>query len=315
MTARVSGRTNLAKRGSMFAVAATLMTALGCGRSPSVQIDGSSTVYPISEAAAEAFREEEPEIRVTVGVSGTGGGFKKFSNGEIDVCEASREIKEIESNACEKAGIDYIVLRVAFDGLAVVVNNDNTWCDELTVEQLRELWQPGSTVKKWSDLNPDWPNKEITLYGPDTESGTFDYFTKVIVGEEDASRSDFTQSANDNVLVTGVTEDPYALAYFGYAYYAANVDRLKLVGVSEDGKAAVKPSLETVRDGSYSPLSRPLYLYVRKSALQRPEVKRFIGFYLENADDFAKKVQYVPTSEQVRSENNERFASATSAAG
>ncbi len=279
---------------------------IGCSTPESITIDGSSTVYPITEAVAEEYRKEQPNVRVTVGVSGTGGGMKKFIAGSIDICGASRPIKQTESKACQEGGVEYLELEVAFDGLAIVLNPDNDWCDSMTVEQLKELWRPESAVRQWKDLNPDWPAEDITLYGPGTDSGTFDSFTKSIVGEERASRADYTASEDDNVLVTGVQEDRHALGYFGYAYYAENKNRLKLMGV-DDGKGPVQPSEATVRDGSYSPLSRPLFLYVRKSAMSSSAVNQFVRFYLDNTARLSREVGYVPVSDQAAKKNDEVF--------
>ena len=292
----------------------TLLVALvsitGCSKgATAISIDGSSTVYPVTEAVAEEFSSAAPQIRVTVGFSGTGGGMKKFIAGDIDICDASRPMKESELKACEEKGVEYIQLEVAFDGLAVVLNPANDWCDSMTVDQLKELWRPESGVKQWKDLNPDWPAEDITLYGPGTDSGTFDSFTKSIVGEEGASRADYSASEDDNVLVTGVQEDKYALGYFGYVYYAENKDKLKLMGV-DGGNGPVQPSEATVRDGSYSPLSRPLYLYVRKSELARPEVKQFVRFYLDNCGTLCREVGYVPVSDEAAKKNDEVFSGA-----
>ena len=280
----------------------------GCTQNaPSISIDGSSTVYPVTEAVAEEYRTAEPSVRVTVGFSGTGGGMKKFIAGDIDICGASRPIKDSESKACSDAGVEYIELEVAFDGLAVVLNPENDWCDNMSVDQLKELWRPESAVKQWKDLNGEWPAEDITLYGPGTDSGTFDSFTKSIVGEEGASRADYAASEDDNVLVTGVQEDKHALGYFGYAYYAENRDKLKLLGV-DNGNGPVRPSEETVRDGSYSPLSRPLYLYVRKSSLAKAEVKKFVRFYLDNAAELSREVGYMPLSDEAAKKNDDVFS-------
>jgi len=216
-------------------------------------------------------------------------------------------MKDTESRGAEAAGVEYIRLEVAFDGLAVVLNPRNDWCDSMTVDQLKELWRPESAVKKWSDLNTDWPAEKIVLYGPGHDSGTFDSFTQSIVGESGASRADYTASEDDNVLVTGVEGERYALGYFGYAYYAENKDRLKLLGV-DNGNGPVQPSEETVRDGSYSPLSRPLYLYVRKSALAKQDVKDFIRFYLDNSAILSREVGYVPVSDEAAKKNDEVFS-------
>jgi phosphate transport system substrate-binding protein len=291
-----------------FSVAVTLLVLPGCARQggrthESVQVDGSSTVYPIAEAVAEEFRKAQPGVRATVGFAGTSGGMKKFAAGEIDICNASRPIKDTERDACKAAGIEFVEYQVAYDGLSVAVNPHNDWCDCLTVEQLKALWQPESTVQKWSDLNPDWPNERIQLYGAGTDSGTFEYFTEAIVGEPRRSRSDYSANEDDNVLVTGVAESKYALGYFGYAYYAENQDRLKLVGIdSGDGKC-IKPSMETVRDGTYKPLSRPLFIYVSKKSLQRPEVRAFTKFYVENAPQLSVERKYVAVPDAIDAEN------------
>ena len=258
-----------------------------------VAVDGSSTVYPIMEAVAEEFRSVHPDIRVTVGIAGTGGGFKKFAAGEIDVCDASRPIRETERQACASRAIEYLELKIAYDGLSVVVNPQNNWADCLTVERLKELWRPGSSVRKWSDLDRRWPDAVIKLYGPGTDSGTFDYFTAVICGQEKASRSDYTASEDDNVLLTGIAADKYGLGYVGYAYYAENQARLKLLGV-DDGTGGVKPSAETVRNGEYQPLTRPLFIYVKRSSLARPEVAAVVRFTLANSEQLVTEVKYVP---------------------
>jgi len=286
---------------------------VGCGKTErqTVRIDGSSTVYPITQAVAEEYLKVNPQVAATVGVSGTGGGFKKFTQGEIDICDASRGIKDSEREACEKAGIEFIELIVAYDGLAVVIHPENTAIKCLTVDQLKQLWEPASKISKWSDLNPDWPAEVINLYGPGTDSGTFDYFTKAIVGEEKSSRTDYTASEDDNQLVRGVAEDKYALGYFGYAYYAENSDSLKLLGV-DGGDGCVTPSTQTVREGSYKPLSRPLFLYVRKSSLAQPHVAEFLRFYLENAAKLATEVGYVPVSDEQESQNRSLLEKAVS---
>ena len=257
-----------------------------------VKIDGSSTVFPITEAVAEEFGKEQPRVRVTVGVSGTGGGFKKFSAGEIDINDASRAIKASEIKIAQKNKVEYIELPVAYDGISVVINPKNDWVDYLSVSELKRIWQPGSTVKTWKDVRPEWPDRKIRLYGPGTASGTFDYFTKAINGKSQASRSEFTKSEDDNVLVQGVSGDRDALGYFGFAYYIENKNKLGVVPIKQ-GKSAVIPTETTINDGSYSPLSRPIFIYIRKSALKRPEVFEFTKFYLENAAVLAKEVGYV----------------------
>lgn len=254
-----------------------------------VKADGSSTVFPITEAVGEEFQTANPVVKVTIGVSGTGGGFKQFVTGETDISNASRLIKPEEIEEAKKNGIEYLELKVAFDGLSVAVNKDNDFVTDLTVEELKKIWDTGSTVKTWKDVRSEWPDREIKLFGPGTDSGTFDYFTEVINGEEDRSRSDYTASEDDNTLVQGVAGDKDSLGYFGFAYYVENKDKLNLVAVDE-----VKPSVKTIRDGSYKPLSRPLYIYVNKKSMKKPEVKAFVEFYLKNAADLSEQVGYVP---------------------
>lgn len=260
----------------------------------SVQIDGSSTVYPITEAIAEEFRTVAPKVHVTVGVSGTGGGFKKFSRGETDINDASRPIKDKEINACKENNIKYKKLTIAYDGLAVVINPGNDWVDYFSTEELKKLWEPTAEGKimKWSDIRPEWPNEKINLYGPDAASGTYDYFTEAIVGESGNSRGDYTNSADDNVLVQGIATDKYALGFFGLAYYEENTDKLKLVGV-DSGEGVVFPSFESVSSNTYSPLSRPIFIYISKKATERPEVVKFVNFYIDNAPAVVKDVGYV----------------------
>jgi phosphate transport system substrate-binding protein len=279
-----------------------------------VQVDGSSTVYLITEAVAEEFRGEHPEVRAVVGVSGTGGGFKKFSAGEIDICDASRTIKAEEKQNCEAHGIKYIELEIAFDGLSVVVNPENDWCDCLTVAQLKAIWQPESAISKWSDLNPAWPEEKIELFGPGTDSGTFDYFTEAIVGTAKSSRADYTPSEDDNMLVTGVEGSKYALGYFGYAYYIENKDRLKLLGVDPGDGKCVQPSEETVRSNTYRPLSRPLFIYVNTASLKRPEIAQFVAYYLEQVGTLVPQVGYVPLSEEAAAKSQKVFDEAMAAA-
>jgi phosphate transport system substrate-binding protein len=289
------------------------LLAVGCTPQSSIKVDGSSTVYRISEAVAHKFYGEQPRVRVVVSRSGTGGGFKKFAAGEIDICDASRPIKDVEKEACEKAGVEYVELEVAYDGLAVLVNPKNDWAECLTVEQLKAIWSPDSEVKKWSDIDPAWPANEIKLYGPGTDSGTFDYFTEKVVGEEGKSRDDYMSSEDDNSLVTGIAGDTYALGYFGLAYYEENHEKLKLLGVDPGDGNCIKPTQETVRDLSYKPLSRPLYIYVRKSALERPEVRNFVKFYLDNVTGLVEKVGYVPMPEDEKAEAKQRLDDALAA--
>jgi len=278
---------------------------VGCGPrvEGSLEVDGSSTVFPITEAVAEEFvAETTGRFRVTVGLSGTGGGFQRFCAGETAVSNASRPIKESELEACRRNGVEPLELPVAYDGLAVVVNPANTFVECLTVEELKRIWEPGSRVSRWSDVRAGFPDAPIRLFGPGTSSGTFDYFTEVIVGEEDASRPDYTASEDDNVLIQGVAGEPNALGYFGYAYYAENQDALKLVAV-DGGEGCVRPTPETIRDGTYRPLSRPLLIYVNRRALAEPAVVEFVRFYMENAAELVPETGYVPLTPEQYQEN------------
>ncbi len=269
-----------------------------------VKIDGSSTVYPISEAVAEEFRNVQPDVKVTVGLSGTGGGFKKFSRGETDINDASRSVKEEEKKACELNNIHSLELEIAYDGLSVVVNPQNTWVTDITVAELKMMWEPAAQNKitKWSQVRKGWPDEEFHLYGAGTESGTYDYFTEAIVGESHKSRGDYTASEDDNVLVQGVSSDKNALGFFGFAYYEENLDKLKLVAVNDgnesNGAGAILPSVETVKNKSYAPLSRPLFIYVNSSSIKRPEVATFVEFYLENAGTLTREVGFIPMSDE-----------------
>ncbi len=265
----------------------------GTAVSGEIAIDGSSTVYPISEAVAEEYGlATDGAVRTTVGVSGTGGGFKRFCAGETAISNASRPIKESEIALCEQNGVAYTELTVAIDGLTVAVNPANTFVQCLTVEELRSIWEPGSTVNNWSQVRDGFPNEELVLYGPGTNSGTFDYFTEVIMDEAGASRGDYTASEDDNVLVQGVEGDPDALGYFGYAYYIENEGRMTPVAV-DGGNGCVLPTDETVANGTYAPLSRPLMVYVNDAMLQQPHVAEFVRFYLENAAELVPQVGYV----------------------
>ena len=279
-----------------------------------VSLDGSSTVYPISEAIAEEFLSVAPRVRVTVGVSGTGGGFKKFLSREIDINDASRTIKNSEIEEARANGIDYLEIPVAFDGLSVVVNPNNTWVDYLTVDELRMIWQPGSMVDSWDDIRPNWPQLPIRLYGPGTDSGTFDYFTESVNGESGASRPDYTASEDDNVLVQGISGDENALGFFGYAYYIENKEQLKAIGVSPTDKVedAVLPTDATVESGEYAPLSRPLFIYVSHKALEKPEVAAFVDYYLESGQQYVKEVGYVSLNDSVVEEMKARIAAVKS---
>lgn len=281
------------------------MLAGGCTERTSISIDGSSTVFPISEAVAEEFQLANSGIIVTAGVSGTGGGFKKFCAGEIDITGASRPIKQSEIEACNTEGIEYIELVIAYDGLSIVVNPGDFFVDCLTIEELRQIWEPESTVSKWSDVRPAWPDEEIFLAGPDTDSGSFDYFTETVVGESGVSRSDYTASADDNVLVQAVSGQKGALAYFGYAYYTENKDKLKVVPI-DGGEGCITPSIETITSGQY-PLSRPLFIYVNVESLKRPEVSAFVKYYLESSKPLVEDVGYVAISSTEKDEMIERL--------
>lgn len=266
-----------------------------------IKIDGSSTVFPIAEAVAEEFQiAKRGKVRVTVGIAGTGGGFKRFCRGETDISNASRPILKEEMETCRAAGVKYMELPVAFDALTVVVNPANTWVKTLTVADLKKMWEPGAQgrVTKWNQVRSEWPAQNLMLFGPGADSGTFDYFTEAVNGKSKASRGDFTASEDDNVLVQGVENNKNALGYFGYAYYVAHKDKMRAVEIVNDKGKPVGPSLEAVVDGSYQPLSRPLFIYVRETSAQRPEVKEFIEFYLTKGADLVKEVGYVPLPAQ-----------------
>jgi phosphate transport system substrate-binding protein len=266
--------------------------------SPLVKIDGSSTVYPVTEAVAEDFQKSKKNaVKVTVGISGTGGGFKKFCRGEIDISNASRPISAKEMEECAKAGIKFFELPIAYDALTVVINPKNAFIKQMTVEELKKMWEPGAQgkVTKWNQINPAWPDAEFKLFGPGADSGTFDYFTEAVVGKSKSSRGDFTASEDDNVLVQGVTRDANALGFFGFAYYAENQGKLKSVPIVEKaGKPAVAPSMESVINGTYQPLARPIFIYVNDASLKRAEVRDFVNYYLTNGPKLAKEVKYVP---------------------
>lgn len=268
------------------------------GLSGSINADGSSTVFPISQAVAEEFQNEAKDVKISVGTSGTGGGFKKFCAGETDISDASRPIKDEEKAACSAKGIEYVELQVAIDGLSVLVNPGNSFAKCLTVEELKKIWGPASTVKNWKDIKSGFPDKPLSLYGPGTDSGTFDYFTDEINGEEGASRSDYVASEDDNTLVQGIAGDQNALGYFGYAYYETNKSKLSTVEV-DGGEGCVAPTRETINNGKYKPLSRPLFIYVSKAAAPRKEVSAFIDFYLETVNELVAEVGYVAVPDDV----------------
>jgi phosphate transport system substrate-binding protein len=273
-----------------------------------VRVDGSSTVYPITEAVAEEFRAVQPEVRVTVGISGTGGGFKKFAAGEIDIADASRPIKPEEASAAQAAGIEYVELPVAYDGITMVVHPDNTFVDHLTMEELHKIWAPESTVKTWNEVRSSWPKEEIHLYGAGHDSGTFDYFTEVVNGKAQACRADYTASEDDNVLVQGVSGDKSSLGFFGFAYYAENQDKLRAVPIMSNA-GAIAPSHETIANGTYEPLSRPIFIYVASKSAERPEVQSFATFYLDNAPKLVSQVGYIALSEALYSAMKTRLTS------
>jgi phosphate transport system substrate-binding protein len=283
------------------------------GLTGSIEIDGSSTVFPVAAAVAEEFQIANPDTRVTVAYSGTGGGFQRFCAGETDMSNASRPIRDSEAQACHDAGVEFTELNVGWDGLSVLANPDNEFLQCLTVGELNQIWEPNSTVTTWQDVRDEWPAEEISLYGPGTDSGTFDYFTETINGEGGASRADYQASEDDNILVQGIAGDRYSLGYFGYAYYAENSDILKLVGV-DGGEGCVLPSDETIQDGTYAPLSRPLYVYVRHSALERPAVRAYVDFMLGNAPDIVPSTGYSALSAEQYADQMQAIAEAAGGA-
>jgi phosphate transport system substrate-binding protein len=293
-------------------------TSTGEQLSGRVQADGSSTVGPLTTAAAELFREEQPGVNVTVGTSGTGGGFERFCVGETDISDASRPIKTdepTEGPGCEKNGIEYTELQVAVDALTVVVNSENDWVDCLTVDQLKAIWEPGSKIKNWKDVpGGDYPDQKLALAGAGTDSGTFDYFTDAIVGEEGASRSDYTATEDDNVTVRAVQGDKGALGYFGFSYYEENQDTLKAVEI-DGGEGCVAPSAETAQDGSYTPLSRPLFVYVKNESLKKPEVAAFLRFYFDNLDTIVEQAQFIAEPAEGVTAEQDKLEQAITAAG
>ena len=297
-------------------LAATVALAAATGalaqQGPVVKIDGSSTVYPITEAVAEEFQKmKKGAVKATVGISGTGGGFKKFCRGEIDIANASRPILKKEMEDCKAAGIKYIELPVAFDALTVVTHPNNKFLTQITVEELKKMWAPGAQgkVMKWNQVNPAWPDAPIKLFGAGSDSGTFDYFTEAIVGKAKSSRGDYTASEDDNVLVQGVTRDVNSLGYFGFAYYVENAKKLKAIPIVEKaGKPAVLPSLENVINGSYQPLARPIFIYVSAKSVDKPEIKEFVEYYIKNAPKLVKEVKYVPLTDADYKHTLENFS-------
>lgn len=299
---------------SSFAAASAFAVCLvphGATAQSMIKIDGSSTVFPIAEAVAEEFQiSKRGKVRVTVGIAGTGGGFKRFCRGETDVSNASRPILTEEMEKCREAGVKYLELPVAFDALTVVVNPKNDWVKTLTVADLKKMWEPSAQgrVTRWNQIRPEWPNEPLVLYGPGADSGTFDYFTEAVNGKSKASRGDFAASEDDNVIVQGVESNKNALGYFGYAYYISNKDRIRAVPVVNNAGKPIMPSVAAVNDGSYEPLSRPLFIYVSEAATKRPEVQEFINFYLTDGAELAKEVGYVPLPEEAYRMAREHFA-------
>lgn len=279
-----------------------------------IKIDGSSTVYPITEAVAEEFKVIHPDVKVTIGLSGTGGGFKKFGRGESDINDASRSIKSTEDSLCKANNIGHIELKVAFDGLAVVVNPKNTWANDITVEELKKIWEPEAQgkIKYWNQIRSEWPKEEIHLFGPGVESGTYDYFTEAVVGKSHSSRGDYTASEDDNILVQGISTDKLALGFFGLAYYEENKDKLKVIpvddGKDDNGKGPILPSLETVKNKTYSPLGRPLFIYVNSTAAKRKEVQTFIDFYLTSGGALSQEVGYIPMTDEEYTTEKAKFS-------
>lgn len=310
------------RRGTAWALAVSIAWgSAGCAPPPqatrppaalagTVLVDGSSTVAPVCEAAAEEFARRHAEVRTTVRVSGTGGGFKKFVKGETDVASASRPIRKAELEEAAANGVEFIELPLCFDAVTVVVHPENDWVDHLTVAELRTTWRPESAGKvlRWSDVRPGWPEAKIELFGPGRESGTFDYFTEAVVGKPGSSRDDYVAAEDDNRLVRGVAGGKYALGYFGYAFYAAFKDRLRAVPIRGEGaEAAVAPGEEGIRSGAYTPLSRPLFLYASKKSSERPEVAAFLTYFLANAADLARRKKYVPLTPQSYEALGRRF--------
>ncbi|MGL5614736.1 MAG: phosphate ABC transporter substrate-binding protein PstS family protein [Sarcina sp.] len=295
-------------------VTTTMVTLGGCGSSDTgakgdsgkatlageIKVDGSSTVAPITEAVAEEFNKEHKDVKLPVGISGTGGGFKRFTVGETDIQDASRPIKDSEKEKAKENGVEYTDFTVAYDGITVVVSKDNDFVDSLTKEELKKLWEPDSKIKTWKDLRPEWPAETIKFYTPGPDSGTFEFFTEAIVEKAKAMRTDVNPSEDDNVLVQGVAGDKNAIGFFGYSYYEANKDKLKAVKV-DAGKGAIEPTFETIKDGTYVPLARPIFIYVNNKSLERPEVKEFVKFYIENAESLVKAVGEIPlTADQYK---------------
>jgi phosphate transport system substrate-binding protein len=315
----------MTKRLLILMLSALALVAAGCGGDDEgggaeagadlagrITADGSSTVGPFTTRAAERFQQENSGVQVTVGVSGTGGGFERFCAGETDISNASRPIKDEEKQACEQNGVEFVEFQVANDALTVVVNGENDWADCLTVEELNKVWAPGSKVNNWSQIRAGFPDQRLVLFGAGTDSGTFDYFTDAVNGEEGASRSDYSASEDDNVTVQGVAGERGGMGYFGFSYFEENQDRLKALGI-DDGDGCVEPSVETAQDGTYTPLSRPLFVYAKTESFQRPEVEAFVGYMLENAVEIAEETQFVPLTSAQQQQALSDFDSAKGA--
>jgi len=299
-------------------LAVTALAAPACSKRKqegrTIKVDGSSTVFPITQAVAEEFQKTDPSTKITVALSGTGGGFKKFCRGEIEISDASRPIKPAEVEECKKAGIDYIELPIAYDGLAVMVNPKNTFVDKLTVAELKKMWEPEAAQKiaTWSQIREGWPENKLRLFGPGVDSGTYDYFTAAIVGKEHSSRGDFTSSEDDNVLVQGIAMDENALGFFGYAYYIENKEKLKLIPIDDEkpdnGAGPIAPSPETVANGTYQPLSRPIFIYVSSKVAAEPAVAKFVDYYLTHVKKLSADVGYIPLPDRAYELATKRFA-------
>ncbi len=290
---------NRSKTARIAAVFLLILVISGCagGASKEITIDGSSTVFPIAEVVAEEFRKENPGVQIPIGISGTGGGFKRFVNGETDISGASRAIKDSEREEAAKNGIEFTEFTIAYDGLSVVMHPSNKFATCLTVKELKKIWEPDSEIDNWSQVREGFPDKRLRLYGPDTDSGTFDYFTKAINGKEDSSRSDYTASSDDNVLVQGVSGDQASMGYFGFAYYTFNKDSLNVLAV-DDGSGCIPPSVDSINDGSYKPLSRPMFIYVNNASMENEDMKDFITYFLKNAGELSELVGYVGLPEE-----------------
>lgn len=303
-------KSNTMKRFLIMGAVAFMLMACGNNnkKGGTITIDGSSTVFPVTEAVAEEFRSVQPGTDITIGVSGTGGGFQKFGRGDTDIANASRPIKDEEAAMAKENNIEFVELEVAYDGLAVVVHPENDWVDCFTVEELKMIWEPSAqgTITRWNQIRPEWPDQEIHLFGPGVASGTFDYFTEAIVGTSGSSRGDFTASEDDNILVQGVAGDKYGLGFFGLAYYTENSDKLQVVAV-DGGEGCVEPSMETVNNGTYAPLSRPLYIYVNSTSLENQAVVEYIRFYLTEGKDVLDDVGYIPLTDEEYKRELDKF--------